>query len=55
MDFEELLRQVEDALPTEPRELYEQLPAKKEGYGYAASVATKITASSSSSVAVSRN
>lgn len=42
MDFEELLRTAETSLPTEPRELYEQLPKKAPGYGYLRDVQAQV-------------
>jgi len=42
MDFEKLLRESAEALPTAPREVYEQLPRKKKGYGYLRDVQAQI-------------
>ncbi|PXA68762.1 helicase C-terminal domain-containing protein [Cryobacterium arcticum] len=42
MDFSALLRDAELGLPTEPRELYEQLPKKQEGWGYLRDVQAQI-------------
>lgn len=42
MDFEKLLRDAEDVPPTNPRELYEQLPFKAKDYGYMRDVQAQI-------------
>ncbi|WP_139415607.1 helicase C-terminal domain-containing protein [Agromyces laixinhei] len=42
MDFDALLRESTTDLPVEPRELYEQLPAKKPGYGYLRDVQAQV-------------
>lgn len=42
MDFDALLREQDTALPTEPRELYEQLPLKAKGYGYLRDVQAQV-------------
>jgi replicative superfamily II helicase len=34
VDFNRLLREAEQTLPVEPRELYASIPEKAEGYGY---------------------
>ena len=42
MDFERLLNDAEAAPPTAPRDLYEQLPRKAQGYGYLRDVQAQI-------------
>lgn len=42
MDFDKLLRDTENSPPTNPRELYEQLPFKAKDYGYIRDVQTQI-------------
>ena len=42
MDFDKLLRDSAEPLPTEPRDLYEQLPYKAKGYGYPRDVQAQV-------------
>lgn len=42
MDFDKLLRDADDLPPTNPRELYEQLPFKAKDYGYIRDAQTQI-------------
>ncbi len=42
MDFDKLLRESSEAPPTNPRELYEQLPYKAKNYGYMRDVQAQI-------------
>ena len=42
LDFEKLLRESAEPLPTDPREVYEQLPSKKKGFGYLRDVQAQI-------------
>ncbi|WP_454151209.1 helicase C-terminal domain-containing protein [Microbacterium lacticum] len=42
MDFDRLFREAETEQATEPRELYEQLPSKAQGYGYLRDVQAQV-------------
>lgn len=42
MDFDALLRESAEDLPIEPRDLYDQLPGKAQGYGYLRDVQAQV-------------
>jgi superfamily II DNA or RNA helicase len=42
MDFDRMADEAEAALPTKPREVFEQLPGKAPGYGYLRDVQAQI-------------